>query len=177
MWEERFFRVVIRSIARTFRLSSSHARYFTGVQGRFLVPLEMTIRGGILVSLFLLAELFHDSWVAPWRRGAPKAEDRLPRRGSLLRSRMKVNVRWALSRIVIPNGAYVFFVVCGMLSIAHTRLHETPTFQVMWSTVFPARRLPYIVRLTTNKKDFSHSLDITIREKVAFSLRKFFWFL
>ena len=28
-----------------FRLSLSHSRCFTGVQGRFLAPLEMTIRG------------------------------------------------------------------------------------------------------------------------------------
>lgn len=61
MREERFFVSLSEASLGVFRLSSSHARCFTGVQGRFLAPLEMTIRGGILVSLFLLAELLHDS--------------------------------------------------------------------------------------------------------------------
>ena len=75
---------------RCFVCSSSDARRLTVVQGRFLASLEMMIWGRRPCegSAFL-----HDCCVAPWRRGAPKAEDRLPRRGCLLREGMKMNER------------------------------------------------------------------------------------
>ena len=61
----------------------------------------------------------HDCCVAPWRRGAPKAEDRLPRRGSLLRVRMKSHVRSPVLAYRHPERSRgIFFVVAVLCTYA-----------------------------------------------------------
>ena len=71
------YEVMIKS-PRCFGCSPSDARRLTVVQGRFLASLEMTIWGRRPSegSAFL-----HDCCAAPWRRGAPKAEDRSAPKG------------------------------------------------------------------------------------------------
>ena len=71
------YEVMIKS-PRCFGCSSSDALRLAVVQGRFLAALEMTIWGRRPCegSAFL-----HDCCVAPWRRGAPKAEDRSAPKG------------------------------------------------------------------------------------------------
>ena len=60
-----FFRVVIRSIARSIPFIVIPRSLFYGCARKISRSARNDDTGGILVLLFLLAELLHDSGVAP----------------------------------------------------------------------------------------------------------------
>ena len=101
---------------------SLHIFYLTGVQGRFLVSLEMTIPGKAVLSFSALETLFPSRFHTASALSAPSGH--LPLEGKALgllppslgrrcpegaevgsRSGMKSHVRQPASRFVIPSGA------------------------------------------------------------------------
>ena len=97
----------------------------------------------------------HDSPSFLWKE--------VPRRGGgWLTQRNKKEWRRSIFSYHLPKHSRGRFF---RLPLAFPFANETPRSRSVWSTVFPVFRCPPISFMTANEKDFSLSLEMTVREK------------
>ena len=94
----------------------------------------------------------------PWKE--------VPRRGGgSLPKRDEKEMGRGVSSYCHPERSRGIFFVCRFLFPVYIRLHETPSSPVVWKAVLPVHRSPHSFCLTANEKDFSLSLEMTMRGK------------